>query len=87
MYKKAWKHPWPGRKEHGNCWLRSFRPALGRSNEGGILCRLSEAWLMVNLIDNQKMYFRGDISEPLAFAERVHCYSGIGQSGTHRVEL
>ena len=27
----------------------------------------SESWLMVNLEDDQKMYFRGDDSQPLAF--------------------
>lgn len=33
----------------------------------------SEAWLMVNLEDDQKMFFRGDDSEPLAFIS-VNCY-------------
>ena len=27
----------------------------------------SESWLMVNLEDDRKMYFRGDDSEPIAF--------------------
>ena len=27
----------------------------------------SEAWLMINLEDDQKMYFRGDDSEPIAY--------------------
>ena len=27
----------------------------------------SESWLMINLEDDRKMYFRGDDSEPLAF--------------------
>ena len=33
----------------------------------------SESWLMVDLEDNQKMYFRGDDSEPIAFVS-VNCY-------------
>ncbi len=27
----------------------------------------SESWLMIDLADDQKMYFRGDDSEPIAF--------------------
>ena len=33
----------------------------------------SESWLMINLEDNQKMFFRGDDSQPIAFIS-VNCY-------------
>ena len=39
----------------------------------------SEAWLMVNLKDDQKMYFRGDDSEPLAFI-CVNCYGNADEA-------
>ena len=38
----------------------------------------SESWLMINLEDDQKMYFRGDDSEPLAFI-CVNCYGSADE--------
>ena len=35
----------------------------------------SESWLMVNIADEQSMYFRGDDSEPIAFVQ-VNIYGG-----------
>ena len=39
----------------------------------------SESWLMVNIEDDQKMYFRGDDSEPVAFVS-VNIYGSANPS-------
>ena len=44
----------------------------------------SEAWLMVNLEDEQKMYFRGEGSEPLAFI-CVNCYGSADEKAFERM--
>ena len=49
-----------------------------------ILPGKSEAWLMINLEDDQKMYFRGDDSEPLAFI-CVNCYGNADEAAFDRM--
>ena len=44
----------------------------------------SEYWLMVNLEDEQKMYFRGDDSEPLAFI-CINMYGGADEEAFERM--
>ncbi len=44
----------------------------------------SEAWLMVNLEDDRKMFFRGDDSEPLAFIS-VNCYGGPNEDAFNKM--
>ncbi|MBQ6322488.1 MAG: hypothetical protein IJI24_06405 [Lachnospiraceae bacterium] len=44
----------------------------------------SESWLMVNLEDEQKMYFRGDDSEPLAFI-CVNCHGKADEAAFVRM--
>ncbi len=44
---------------------KTLKERLGKAI--AIIPGKSESWLMVNLQDEQKMYFRGDDSEPVAF--------------------
>lgn len=44
----------------------------------------SEMWLMVNIEDNAKLYFRGDGSNPAAFVE-VKLFGGAGGSDYNRL--
>ena len=43
----------------------------------------SESWLMINLEDDRKMYFRGDDSEPLAFI-CINYYGSADESALWR---
>lgn len=44
----------------------------------------SESWLMVNLEDDRKMYFRGDDSEPIAFI-CVNIYGSANEEAFERM--
>ena len=44
----------------------------------------SESWLMVNLEDERKMYFRGDDSEPIAFV-CVNIYGSVDEEAYERM--
>lgn len=44
----------------------------------------SESWLMVNLEDDQKMYFHGEDSEPLAFI-CVNCYGNADEDAFEKM--
>ncbi len=46
---------------------KSLKVCLGKAIEQ--IPGKSESWLMVNLEDKQRMYFKGDGSKPLAFIE------------------
>ena len=61
---------------------QEIKTRLGRAIS--ILPGKSESWLMVNLEDEQKMYFRGDDSEPLAFIS-VNCYGSADENAFRKM--
>ena len=61
---------------------RELKARLGQAI--AIIPGKSESWLMVNLEDDQKMYFRGDDSEPLAFI-CVNCYGRANEDAFNRM--
>ena len=56
---------------------RELKERLGQAIS--IIPGKSESWLMVNIEDDQKMYFRGDDSEPVAFVS-VNIYGSANPS-------
>ena len=61
---------------------REIKTRLGQAI--AILPGKSESWLMIDLEDEQKMYFRGDDSEPLAFIS-VNCYGRADENAFRKM--
>ncbi len=61
---------------------RELKTRLGQAV--AIIPGKSESWLMVNLEDDQKLYFRGDDSEPLAFV-CVNCYGHANEDAFNKM--